>query len=501
MALHSEARTVANSKEDENLTLAELLQITESGSGCDGSAQVLLSMEKVRSLTISYVNDGANGRADAGFPSTSFALDPRSFGSYPQPLQPQWMNNGPGFPNFPQPGQQGVQQPMPPMPTGDQGNWQGAGAAWNPGRVVQAASNLQPRNPATNNAASNAPVNLQQPAGGQASQKRPANGAPGGNQPAAKRRAGEEPSDQQPAPQKYAGGRPAVRTPAVEGLEGGASGEGSASEGSPGCQPGNNNTTRTALPTNDAATMSIAERLDRGLITDVAGLTRQEQDELLVWARDKGIKWKDILVKFKFKVKESTLRGRYRKMKKGPLPRKPEFTERDNELLLEAIEHIAGGHPDDIENTNIRRLWTRAQEYIKKHGGKTEAGPGTLKKKYKEFTKNMPDIREDLKPSKAKWDHKAYKNYSVQGQEEATFDDDDEEEPAGKRGTPNGDAGGKALNKFEWNHSEYEKYEVEYEEGANFGETEEDEQEPDDEHEEPDDEEYEEDEEGEDTDA
>lgn len=75
--------------------------------------------------------------------------------------------------------------------------------------------------------------------------------------------------------------------------------------------------------------MSIAERLDRGLITDVAGLTHQEQDELLVWARDKGIKWKDILRKFKFKVKESTLRGRYRKMKKGPLPRKPEFTERD----------------------------------------------------------------------------------------------------------------------------------------------------------------------------
>lgn len=94
----------------------------------------------------------------------------------------------------------------------------------------------------------------------------------------------------------------------------------------------------------------------------------------------------------------------------------------------------------------------------------------------------MPDIRKDLKPSKAKWDHKAYKNYSVQGQEEATFDDDDEEEPAGKRGTPNGDAGRKTLNKFEWNHSEDE-------EGAGFGETEEAEQEPDDEHEEPDDEE------------
>lgn len=75
--------------------------------------------------------------------------------------------------------------------------------------------------------------------------------------------------------------------------------------------------------------MTISQRLDRGLITDVAGLTRPEQDELLIWARDKGIKWKDILRKFKFKVKESTLRGRHRKLMKGRAPRKPEFTERD----------------------------------------------------------------------------------------------------------------------------------------------------------------------------
>lgn len=267
-----------------------------------------------------------------------FAPDPRSFGPFYQPRSLQGINNGPGVPNLPHPGQQGVQRPMPPMPMGSQGNWQGAGAAWNPGQVAQAASNLQPRNPATSNAASGAPANLQQPAGGQPSQKRPASGGTGGNQPATKRRAGGEPSDQQPAPQKHAGGRPAGRQPAVEGREGGASDEGSASEksageGSPGGQPANNNTTRTALPTN-AATMSISERLDRGLIKDVAGLTRQEQDELLLWAREKGMKWKDILRKFKFKVKESTLRGRYRKLMKGALPRKPKFTERDVSHLL-----------------------------------------------------------------------------------------------------------------------------------------------------------------------
>lgn len=80
--------------------------------------------------------------------------------------------------------------------------------------------------------------------------------------------------------------------------------------------------------------MTISERLDRGLIKDVAGLSRQEQGELLIWAREKPIKWKDILRKFKFKVKESTLRGRYRKLMKGGIPRKPEFTERDVSYLL-----------------------------------------------------------------------------------------------------------------------------------------------------------------------
>lgn len=152
------------------------------------------------------------------------------------------------------------------------------------------------------------------------------------------------------------------------------------------------------------------------------------------------------------------------------------------ELLFEAVEHIAKGHLDDVETTKIRRLWTDAQDYIKKHGGKTEAGPWTLKKKYKEVTANMPGIRKDLKPSKAKWDHKAYKKYKVQGQEEASFDDDAEEEPAGKRDTRNGGAGRKAPSKFEWDHSEYEKYEVEYEEGADFEEMQEDEnKKPDDE--------------------
>lgn len=79
--------------------------------------------------------------------------------------------------------------------------------------------------------------------------------------------------------------------------------------------------------------MSISERLDRGLITDVAGLTRAEEDEILLWARSRvpKIPWETIRTRYKFKVTQNTLRGRHRKLKAGdkPLPRKPVFTERD----------------------------------------------------------------------------------------------------------------------------------------------------------------------------
>lgn len=75
--------------------------------------------------------------------------------------------------------------------------------------------------------------------------------------------------------------------------------------------------------------MSLSERLDKDLVNDVANLTRAEEDELLLWARGKGIPWKEILKKYKFTVKESTLRGRHHKLALNGPPREPKFTERD----------------------------------------------------------------------------------------------------------------------------------------------------------------------------
>lgn len=414
---------------------------------------------------------------------------------------------------------------MPPMPMGNHGNWQGAGAARDQGQVVRAPVNPQPRNSATSNAAYNRAANIQQPSGNQPSgnqpsANQPASRGPTGNQPVLKRSAGHEPSGKQssrkrPVEEEPAGEQPAPKRHAGGGRGARADGQRPAGEGNSGEQLADNNTD-AAVPTNPA-TMSISERLDRGLITDVAGLTRAEEDELLLWARSRvpKIPWETIRTKYKFKDKQDTLRGRWRRLNAGdkPLPRKPVFTERDvshllilrfhslpshttphiylfsgckdreltscqNELLLDAIEHLAGGHLDDVDNVKIRKLWTRAKEYISKHGGQTTAGPSTIKKKYKSLVETMPEIRRDLKPGRANWDHKAYRKFRVQGQGEASFDDNIKgDEPNEKPSTRSGLPTRKNSDKPHWNHKEYTKYDVEREEGADFGETEEEEEE------------------------
>lgn len=152
-----------------------------------------------------------------------------------------------------------------------------------------------------------------------------------------------------------------------------------------------------------------------------------------------------------------------------------ELTYLQNELLLEAIEHLAGGHLDDVNNTKINNLWTRAKAYIKEHGGETTAGPSTIKKKYKALSESVPEIRRDLKPGKAKWDHKAYEKYKVRGQDEASFDNEV------KRNKSTGKPGGRSSQ----NNSDT-KYDVEHEEGADSGETDDDEEEEEEGHEEAD---------------
>lgn len=222
------------------------------------------------------------------FPA-NVARDPRSFAPFNRlPHRPS-VNNGPGVPNAPQPGQQAVQHPRLYMPPGNSGNIPGSGAARNQGQLAGAQGNLQPRNPAPSNAAYPVPANIQQPSGEQSSRKRrPPGGPPGDLPPAKKSKIG-----------------------------------GSASD-----QPANNNT----------APRSMRERLDNGEITDVAGLTRAEEDEIILWARERRMPWAEVQRRFKFTCALPTLRGRHRNLKKAQegvrLKRRPEFTARDVSYLL-----------------------------------------------------------------------------------------------------------------------------------------------------------------------
>lgn len=229
----------------------------------------------------SYAKDCPNELLDANVPVVPFAHVPAR-PSHPPAPQP-WLH-GAGVLNVPQQGQQPFQELMFLAPRGNQGNHQGSGADWHLGQVAHPPGNLQPRDLVPLSEAPSTPANTKQAAGGQPSLKRPAGGEPPGTQPALKRTAVEESVGEQ------------------------------------------RNT--SDAPTN-TANLSVSELLDRGRITDATGLNKQEVDELLLWARRKGIKWREIHRRFKFELAESTLRVRYRNLVKSQPPKVPEFTERD----------------------------------------------------------------------------------------------------------------------------------------------------------------------------
>lgn len=122
----------------------------------------------------------------------------------------------------------------------------------------------------------------------------------------------------------------------------------------------------------------------------------------------------------------------------------------------------AGAHLDDVDNAKIKTLWTRAKEYINKHGGQTTAGPSTPKKKYKTvLVEDIPDFLHDPKPCKTGRDHRAYEKFKVQGQDEASFDNSfKENKPTGKPGTRGGRSNRKNSDKLQCNHKEHTKYDV-----------------------------------------
>lgn len=241
-------------------------------------------------------------------------------------------------------------------------------------------------------------------------------------------------------------------------------------------QQAENNTGSAAAPSNpsqvaapsNSAQMTIAERLDRGLITTIQGLNQRETEQLIDWARAQRpkITWNEIHRRFRFKDfgerwAVSTLRGNRRNRtyrddppanghrRRAP-PRVAEITDSDvsfplllplyspsrysrfpsqDDLILEAVETIAGGHLDNVDGKVPHRLWTRVQDHLKANGSNTTAGTARIKQRYRTLTSEVPTMDSSMRFQPLKWDHKGYEQYQVPGLEEASFHDDLEVEP------------------------------------------------------------------------
>ncbi|KAG5970582.1 hypothetical protein E4U55_001574 [Claviceps digitariae] len=110
--------------------------------------------------------------------------------------------------------------------------------------------------------------------------------------------------------------------------------------------------------------------------------SRTREDRILIACRENGMSYKKIKVVHGFNVSESTLRGRYRSLTKesSQRPRKPRWTTRDVELLLEAV-------PLCTRKTTRKKVsWKGVSQYICDHGGTHAFAFTTCRRKWCEVT-------------------------------------------------------------------------------------------------------------------
>ncbi|GAB0144791.1 hypothetical protein EsHS_00005248 [Epichloe bromicola] len=109
---------------------------------------------------------------------------------------------------------------------------------------------------------------------------------------------------------------------------------------------------------------------------------RTYEDIVLVESRKEGKSYKRILQENNFQVKESTLRGRHRALTKhsSQRPRKPQWTQKDIDLLKEAVRlHTSKGARQKVS-------WKGVSEYIRDEGGSHAFAYTTCRKKWCEVT-------------------------------------------------------------------------------------------------------------------
>ncbi|RMZ12566.1 hypothetical protein D0862_02610 [Hortaea werneckii] len=107
------------------------------------------------------------------------------------------------------------------------------------------------------------------------------------------------------------------------------------------------------------------------------------EDELLYREWKKGTPYRRIKAMGKFKVAESTLRGRIRTMTKDKSERvrRPEWTAEDEDLLRQAVIHYSREIP--VKARASRKLpWLKIAKWIKENGGSYQFASAACSKKW-----------------------------------------------------------------------------------------------------------------------
>ncbi|KXT17189.1 hypothetical protein AC579_349 [Pseudocercospora musae] len=115
---------------------------------------------------------------------------------------------------------------------------------------------------------------------------------------------------------------------------------------------------------------------------------RRDRDKYLLKMRERGMSYKEIKRRGKFKEAESTLRGRIRVLTKDKSERvrRPDWTDNDLQLLEQAVSHFE--RFDGIvrgREVHSRVPWKKISDWMRSRGSSYTFAPATCAKKYREL--------------------------------------------------------------------------------------------------------------------
>ncbi|ROT36194.1 hypothetical protein SODALDRAFT_328556 [Sodiomyces alkalinus F11] len=141
--------------------------------------------------------------------------------------------------------------------------------------------------------------------------------------------------------------------------------------------------TPSTLPYSDTIGTSNNSTITPPIPFTQATADRIARDEFLLVSKRKGMTYREIRAAGGFTEAESTLRGRYRTLTKSreERVRKPEWSEKDIELLKKAVRKFTRGMGPEAAKVP----WKQVAEYIHQKGGSYLFGNATCRKKWDEL--------------------------------------------------------------------------------------------------------------------